>query len=304
MARVRVYDNWDRIVRATLQREQLRNAGQGHERTPSGIAGSVPASLTKSTNIDLILQAADQIQDEDPNVARILCEQAYTMAQNLDPTSDGRGVLQFKTGLMSVIKQKLAQKDGGPIDRNRDVERLWQFYQQYKKRHKVDDIQKEELRLQETGTFSTNLGGFELSDMKKTFAILRALIEVMEALSENAAPDVGRLIKEELRRIKRADGELIPYNIVPLDAPSITNAIGVFPEVRGAINAIKYADHFPKLPDDYDIPGQRDPDMFDLLECVFGFQRDNVRNQREHVVLIVANAQSRLEIPTGATPVS
>lgn len=26
------------------------------------------------------------------------------MAQNLDPNSDGRGMLQFKTGLMSVIK--------------------------------------------------------------------------------------------------------------------------------------------------------------------------------------------------------
>lgn len=26
------------------------------------------------------------------------------MAQNLDPNSYGRGVLQFKTGLMSVIK--------------------------------------------------------------------------------------------------------------------------------------------------------------------------------------------------------
>lgn len=26
------------------------------------------------------------------------------MAQNLDPNSDARGVLQFKTGLMSVIK--------------------------------------------------------------------------------------------------------------------------------------------------------------------------------------------------------
>ncbi|CAM8912641.1 unnamed protein product [Rhodiola kirilowii] len=302
MSRVRVYDNWDRIVRATLQREQLRSAGQGHERTPSGIAGSVPASLTRSTNIDLILQAADEIQDEDPNVARILCEQAYTMAQNLDPTSDGRGVLQFKTGLMSVIKQKLAKKDGGPIDRNRDVERLWKFYQQYKKRHKVDDIQKEEQRLQETGTFSTNLGGLEVSDMKKTFATLRALIEVMEALSKDAAPEVGRLIKEELRRIKRADGELIPYNIVPLDAPSITNAIGVFPEVRSAISSIKYADHYPKLSDDFEIPGQRDPDMFDLLECVFGFQRDNIRNQREHIVLMIANAQSRLEIPTGAAP--
>lgn len=33
-----------------------------------------------------------------------MCEQAYSMAQNLDPNSDGRGVLQFKTGLMSVIK--------------------------------------------------------------------------------------------------------------------------------------------------------------------------------------------------------
>lgn len=37
-------------------------------------------------------------------VAILVCEQAYSMAQNLDPNSDGRGVLQFKTGLMSIIK--------------------------------------------------------------------------------------------------------------------------------------------------------------------------------------------------------
>lgn len=37
----------------------------------------------------------------------LVCEQAYSMAQNLDPKSDGRGVLQFKTGLMSVIKVSL-----------------------------------------------------------------------------------------------------------------------------------------------------------------------------------------------------
>lgn len=39
----------------------------------------------------------------------------------------------------------------------------------------------------------------------------------------------------QLRRIKNADatisGELTPYNIVPLEAPSFTNAIGLFPEV-------------------------------------------------------------------------
>ncbi|KAF3436800.1 hypothetical protein FNV43_RR19553 [Rhamnella rubrinervis] len=330
----RVYDNWYRLVRATLKREQLRTAGQGHGRIPSGIAGSVPPSLGKTTNIDAILQAADDIQSEDPNVARIcaffpllssvnsifmsvqfddcysfMCEQAYSMAQNLDPNSDGRGVLQFKTGLMSVIKQKRAKRDGARIDRNRDIEHLWEFYKRYKRRHRVEDMQREEQRLRESGTFSANFGEFELRslELKRIIANLRALVEVMEALSNDADPDgVGRLITEELRRIKRTDamlsGELTPYNIVPLEGTSLSNAIGVFPEVRGAVSAIRYAEHFPRLPSDFEITGQRDADMFDLLEYVFGFQKDNIRNQRENVVLTVANAQSRLGILVEADP--
>ncbi|XP_047316862.1 callose synthase 10 [Impatiens glandulifera] len=303
-------ENWERLVRATLRREKLRQSGQGHERIPSGIAGSVPPSLTRATNIDLILQAADEIQSEDPNIARILCEQAYTMAQDLDPNSNGRGVLQFKTGLTSLIKQKLAKKDGARIDRHHDVERLWEFYQNYKSRHRVDDLQREEQNLRESGTFSTNMTELELrySEMRKVFMTMRALVEVMEALSsKDAAPDgVGRLIMEELRRIKRSgatlERELTPYNIVPLDAPSLTNAIGTFPEIKGAISALKYTELFPRLPADFQHSGERDVDMFDLLEYVFGFQRDNVRNQRENVVLTIANAQSRLGIPVDADP--
>ncbi|KAE8705195.1 hypothetical protein F3Y22_tig00110429pilonHSYRG00130 [Hibiscus syriacus] len=279
----RVYKNWERLVRATLEREQLRDAGRGHERRSGGIAGAVqlPPSLDRATNIDAILQAADEIQEEDPTVSRILCEQAYGMAQNLDPNSEGRGVLQFKTGLMSVIKQKLAKRDGGRIDRNRDIEHLWEFYQLYKRRHKVDDI------------FSSSTLGNALG-MKKVLATLRALVEVMEVLSKDADPDgVGRLIKEELRRIKNVDatisGELTPYNIVPLEAPSFTNAIGLFPEVRGAISAIRYTEHFPRLPSNFSISGQRDPDMFDLLEYVFGFQCLNltVMKSREKAIMII-----------------
>jgi callose synthase len=75
MARAR--QNWERLVHATLQGEQLRNAGQGYQRIPSGIAGAVPPSLVKSTNIDAILQAADEIQSEDPNVARISMSLIY-----------------------------------------------------------------------------------------------------------------------------------------------------------------------------------------------------------------------------------
>ncbi|KAK9995555.1 hypothetical protein SO802_020241 [Lithocarpus litseifolius] len=295
----RVYRNWERLVRATLRREQLRSSGPGHRGTPSGIAGAIPPSLERATNIDAILQAADEIQSENPTVARILCEQAYFMAQNLDPNSDGRGVLQFKTGLMSVIKQKLAKRDGGQIDRNRDVELLWEFYQQYKRRYRVDDIQREEQKLLETGAFSVNIG--ESLEMRKVIATLRALVEVMEALSKDADPGVGILIIEELQRIKRS-AELTPYNIVPLEAPSLTNAIRVFPEVKGAISAITYTEQFPRLPADFEISGQRDADLFDLLEYVFGFQKDNVRNQRENVVLTIANAQTRLGIPVEADP--
>lgn len=69
----RVQDNWERLVRATLRREQLRTTGpgRGHERHPSGLAGAVPPSLGGASNIDAILQAADEIQDDDPTVARI-----------------------------------------------------------------------------------------------------------------------------------------------------------------------------------------------------------------------------------------
>nr|KAJ0213847.1 hypothetical protein LSAT_V11C400188290 [Lactuca sativa] len=305
----KVSDNWGRLVRATLRREQLRVAGQSHERKASGLASAVPDSLQRTTNINAILQAADEIQAEDAHVARILCEQAYTMAQNLDPNSDGRGVLQFKTGLMSVIKQKLAKKDGGRIDRNRDAQHLWDFYQRYKRVHRVDEIQREEQRMLESGTFSSDMGGLGLrsQETKKVFTTLRALVEVMEILSKDAAPDgVGRYIAEEIKRLKKTDkglsGDLTPYNIVPLDAPSLTNAIGFYPEVRAAISALRYHEEFPRLPPNFEVPAQRNLDMFDLLEFVFGFQKDNIRNQRENVVLSLANAQSRLGIPTEADP--
>lgn len=62
----RVYDNWERLVRRVLRSDQ-----RGHERAPSGIAGAVPDSLQRSTDINTILNAADEIQSENPNVARI-----------------------------------------------------------------------------------------------------------------------------------------------------------------------------------------------------------------------------------------
>ncbi|RHN75731.1 putative 1,3-beta-glucan synthase [Medicago truncatula] len=84
-----------------------------------------------------------------------------------------------------------------------------------------------------------------------------------------------------------------PYNILPLhnslttDHPSLR-----FPEIRAAFSALNTVG-------DLHLPPKWQPhyDLLDWLALFFGFQTDNVRNQREHVLLHLANAQMRLNPP-------
>ncbi|KAG8637297.1 hypothetical protein MANES_15G103700v8 [Manihot esculenta] len=295
----RVEDLWERLVRAALRRERTGTDALG--RPVGGIAGYVPSSLANNRDIDAILRAADEIQDEDPNVSRILCEHAYSLAQNLDPNSEGRGVLQFKTGLMSVIKQKLAKREGGTIDRSQDIARLQEFYKLFREKNNVDKLREEEMKLRESGTFSGNLGELERKTVKRkrVFATLKVLGSVLEQLTKE--------IPEELKRVIESDAamteDLVAYNIIPLDSPTVTNAIVAFPEVRAAMTALKYFPDLPKLPVDFPVPSTRDADMLDFLQFVFGFQKDNVSNQREHIVHLLANEQSCLRIPDETEPI-
>ncbi|XP_030955588.1 callose synthase 9 [Quercus lobata] len=295
----RAEELWERLVRAALRRERTGTDAFGHPVT--GIAGYVPSSLANNRDIDEILRAADEIQDEDPNVSRILCEHAYSLAQNLDPNSEGRGVLQFKTGLMSVIKQKLAKKEVGTIDRSRDIELLQEFYKMYREKNSVDELREEEMKLRESGAFSGNLGELERKTVKRKriFATLKVLGKVLGQLTKE--------IPEELKRVMEADAEmtedLIAYNIIPLDGRTLTNAIVNMPEVQAAVSALKYHRGLAKLPVDFPIPATRNSDMLDFLHYIFGFQKDNVSNQREHIIHLLANGQSRLGIPEESEPI-
>uniref|UniRef100_A0A0E0K808 1,3-beta-glucan synthase n=1 Tax=Oryza punctata TaxID=4537 RepID=A0A0E0K808_ORYPU len=298
--------NWERLVRAALRGERLAGA---FGVPVTGIAGNVPSSLGNNVHIDEVLRAADEIQDEDPTVARILCEHAYTLAQNLDPNSEGRGVLQFKTGLMSVIRQKLAKREGGAIDRSQDVAKLQEFYKLYREKHKVDELCEDEMKLRESAVFSGNLGELERKTLKrkKVLATLKVLWSVIEEITREISPeDADKLISEEMKRVIQKDAErtedVVAYNIIPLDALSTTNAIVNFPEVRAAISALQYHRELPRLPATFSVPDARNSDMLDLLHCVFGFQKDNVTNQREHVVHLLANEQSRLGKLPGNEP--
>ncbi|KAH9302684.1 hypothetical protein KI387_014267, partial [Taxus chinensis] len=330
----RVERNWERLVRATLQREQLRSGGRAGGRvSASGLVGSIPSSLGRGSNIDAILHAADEIQTEDPNVARILCEHAYSLAQNLDPASEGRGVLQFKTGLMSVIKQKLAKKDGARFDRSQDITRLREFYKEYRERHRVDELQEEEQKWRASGAFNGDLAELERRTvkMKRVYATLKVLGEVVEALTRDATPEEADiLIPEEvwICRNRYADmvlfwSQIWLYNLKkikflvydarlrprpPQTLPDtylvwICQGLGTdMYRVKAAVAALRYSRDLPQLPNDFPIPKQRSLDIFDLLQYTFGFQRDNVSNQREHVVLLIANSQARLGVLEGVEP--
>ncbi|CAL5210331.1 unnamed protein product [Lathyrus oleraceus] len=294
----RVEELWERLVRAALRRERTRDDAFGQP--AGGIAGNVPSALAKNRDIDEILRVADEIQDDAPTVSRILCEHAYSLSQNLDPNSEGRGVLQFKTGLMSVIKQKLAKREVGTIDRSQDIARLQEFYKSYRKKNNVDKLLEEEMQLRESGAFSRNLGELERKTVKRkrVFATLKVLGTVLEQLSEE--------IPDELKRVMESDSasteDLIAYNIIPIDAASSTNAIAFFPEVQAAVSSLKYFNGLPELPRAYFIPPTRNANMLDFLQYTFGFQKDNVANQREHIVHLLANEQSRLGVPDKTEP--
>lgn len=61
-------DLWERLVHAALRG---RVTGGDFQRRPeAGLAANVPSSLGNK-DIDDILRAADEIQDDDPNVSRI-----------------------------------------------------------------------------------------------------------------------------------------------------------------------------------------------------------------------------------------
>ncbi|XP_048557309.1 callose synthase 12-like [Triticum urartu] len=93
------------------------------------------------------------------------------------------------------------------------------------------------------------------------------------------------------RRVPAAASE--PYNILPTHNLQAEHPSLRFPEVRAAVAALQGIGDL-RPPPYSQSQGRTDEDLMDWLGAFFGFQRDNVRNQREHLVLLLANAQMRL----------
>ncbi|KAL1188358.1 Callose synthase 12 [Cardamine amara subsp. amara] len=99
----------------------------------------------------------------------------------------------------------------------------------------------------------------------------------------------GRPLAADAARIEEEPYNIIPVNNLLADHPSLR-----FPEVRAAAAALKTVGDLRRPP--Y-VQWRSHYDLLDWLALFFGFQKDNVRNQREHMVLHLANAQMRLSPP-------
>uniref|UniRef100_A0A1S3X858 Callose synthase 8 n=3 Tax=Nicotiana TaxID=4085 RepID=A0A1S3X858_TOBAC len=227
--------------------------------------------VTLISEIQRFLRVANLIESEEPRVAYLCRFHAFEVAHNLDRNSNGRGVRQFKTALL----QRLEQDEEVTLRKRKertDLRELRRAYREYK-----DYIIK----------YGAESHLENRERLTKARAIASVLFEVLDTVSRAAG--VQALAGSERRDAK---SELfVSYNILPLDQGGIHHAIMQLPEIKVAVAAVRDVRGLPFLEDCQ--KHITNLDLFNWLQFCFGFQEGNVANQREHLILLLANAHVR-----------
>ncbi|KAK7256070.1 hypothetical protein RIF29_29503 [Crotalaria pallida] len=263
-----------RFTRAPTRNVELLNeeGSVDSEIVPSSLAVIVP-----------ILRAAIEIEEENPRVAYLCRFHAFEKAHTMDPTSSGRGVRQFKTYLLHRLEKEEELTEN--LTNRSDARELQTYYQTfYEKRIRDGEFTKKP------------------EEMVKNVQIATVLYEVLKAT-------VPQNIEEKTKRyaadVENKRSQYEHYNILPLYAVGVKPAIMELPEIKAALNALRKVDHLP-MPIIRSSPGTSNGgstmpmervknvnDILDWLSSVFGFQKGNVANQREHLILLLANMDIR-----------
>ncbi|EHA8590235.1 callose synthase 5 [Cocos nucifera] len=118
--------------------------------------------------------------------------------------------------------------------------------------------------------------------------IASVLSEVLKAVASGAHPKVP-VAGEEL---EEKSSSYRPYNILPLDSRGGQQAIMLLPEIKAAVSAVRNIRGLPLACTHQETDAYAD--VLEWLQCWFGFQNGNVANQREHLILLLANIHARL----------
>ncbi|KAF9621111.1 hypothetical protein IFM89_016605 [Coptis chinensis] len=232
----------------------------------------VPSSLVE---IAPILRVANEVESSNPRVAYLCRFYAFEKAHRLDPTSSGRGVRQFKTALLQRLERENDPTLMGRVKKS-DAREMQSFYQHYYKKY-----------IQALQNAADKADRAQLTKAYQTAAVL---FEVLKAVNLTQSLEVDREILETHNKVAEKTEVYVPYNILPLDPDSANQAIMRYPEIQAVVVALRNTRGLP-WPTGY--KKKPDEDILDWLQSMFGFQKDNVGNQREHLILLLANVHIR-----------
>ncbi|KAJ8759965.1 hypothetical protein K2173_010821 [Erythroxylum novogranatense] len=232
----------------------------------------VPSSLVE---IAPILRVANEVEASNPRVAYLCRFYAFEKAHRLDPTSSGRGVRQFKTALLQRLERENDPTLMGRVKKS-DAREMQSFYQHYYKKY-IQALQ-------------SAADKADRAQLTKAYQTANVLFEVLKAVNMTQSIGIDREILETQDEVAEKTQIYVAYNILPLDPDSTNQAIMRYPEIQAAVVALRNTRGLP-WPKEHS--RKKDEDILDWLQAMFGFQKDNVANQREHLILLLANAHIR-----------
>ncbi|XVF18390.1 hypothetical protein REPUB_Repub11eG0017400 [Reevesia pubescens] len=225
---------------------------------------------TLASEIQRFLRVANMLEWKAPRVAYLCRFHAFEIAHTLDRNSTGRGVRQFKTLLLERLERdeettKTTRKELSDL---RELKRVYGENRRYINQH--------------AGVFDLeNSHGEKLIDACRIASVLYEVLKTVTAGPQALAD----------RDSIQSKSELFAYNILPLDHGGIQQAIMKFPEIIAAIEVVRNVRGLPSA-ENFQKRGTF-LDLFEFLQYSFGFQKENVANQREHLVLLLANVLIR-----------
>ncbi|RVW84865.1 putative callose synthase 8 [Vitis vinifera] len=252
----------DPIHETNTTRALTTSTSTSHDTSPEPF-DSERVPVTLGTDIRSFLRVANRVEPHDPRIAYLCRVHAFEMAHIKDTYSTGRGVRQFKTALL----QRLEQDEVTTIAKRKEKSDLGELRRVHRHYKNIIDQRSD----------SWDLENREVTNARE---IAPVLYEVLQRFTNAACPQ--GLAETDI---------FVPYNILPLDHQGNQQEIMRLPEIKAALTALRNIRGLPVM-QDLQKPGAA-VDLFDCLQCWFGFQEGNVANQREHLILLLANTHIR-----------